>query len=124
MNSTQSTSEAKPSHEQISLRAELLWKAKGTPSGQDEQIWLEAEQQLYDEAKELLSNSAASAPPSSTSGAASNQPPISQQAQPRSAEPNSVASEKMSGSKAINQSSNWTNNQSSNQKSTKEPRRK
>lgn len=54
--------EARPSHEQITIRAELLWKAQGSPTGRDEEIWLEAERQLFDEARELIS------PPSSSSG--------------------------------------------------------
>ena len=51
-----SATDAKPSHEQISIRAELLWKAKGSPSGRDEEIWLEAERQLYDEAREIIAD--------------------------------------------------------------------
>jgi len=89
MNPSQSTEVAKPTHEQVALRAELLWKAKGTPNGQDEQIWLEAERQLYDEAKEVFANSATSTPSSITS---SNQSPPS------------VASEKMA-SKTMSQKS-------------------
>lgn len=34
------------SHEQISRRAEELWRQYGCPEGRDEAIWLEAEQQL------------------------------------------------------------------------------
>ena len=51
-----SATDTKPSHEQIAARAELLWKAKGSPSGSDEEIWLEAERQLADEARETLSD--------------------------------------------------------------------
>src|SRR5579883_3379357 len=55
MNSSdQPARDLKPTHEQIASRAELLWKAKGSPSGQDEQIWLEAERQLFEEAREIL----------------------------------------------------------------------
>ncbi|PTY08514.1 hypothetical protein DB347_02730 [Opitutaceae bacterium EW11] len=49
-----SQSPAKPTHEQIASRAEVLWKAKGSPAGRDEEIWLEAERQLYDEAREIV----------------------------------------------------------------------
>lgn len=47
-------SATRPSREQISLRAELLWKAQGSPSGRDDEIWLEAERQLVDEAREVI----------------------------------------------------------------------
>ena len=33
----------------------MLWRAKGEPQGQDEEIWLEAERQLSDEHREILS---------------------------------------------------------------------
>lgn len=39
------------SHEQIVERAEKLWRDRGSPSGQDEAIWLEAESQLQSEAE-------------------------------------------------------------------------
>lgn len=35
-----------PTHEQISQRAEELWKKQGCPTDRDEEIWLEAERQL------------------------------------------------------------------------------
>ena len=38
-------------HEEISQRAEKLWRERGQPSGQDEAIWLEAESQLQAEAE-------------------------------------------------------------------------
>jgi Protein of unknown function (DUF2934) len=53
-NPRSSESSTKPTREQVATRAELLWKAKGSPHGQDEQIWLEAERQLFDEAREIL----------------------------------------------------------------------
>jgi hypothetical protein len=62
--------DAKPTHEQIAIRAELLWKAKGSPEGRDEEIWLEAERQLYDEAKEIIS----STPRSESSNLSSEEP--------------------------------------------------
>lgn len=55
-----SQSPAKPTHEQIASRAEVLWKAKGSPAGRDEEIWLEAERQLYDEAREIVGDPHAS----------------------------------------------------------------
>lgn len=35
-----------PTHAEITQRAEILWKNQGCPTGRDEEIWLEAEQQL------------------------------------------------------------------------------
>jgi hypothetical protein len=35
-----------PSHAEISIRAEALWRQKGCPQGCDEEIWLAAERQL------------------------------------------------------------------------------
>ncbi len=35
-----------PSHQEITARAEALWRGKGCPSGCDDEIWLEAERQL------------------------------------------------------------------------------
>src|SRR4051812_24285892 len=35
-----------PTHEDITQRARELWESKGSPQGQDDEIWLEAEQQL------------------------------------------------------------------------------
>jgi hypothetical protein len=52
MSTTSSNPETKPTHEQIAKRAEMLWKEKGSPSGQDETFWLEAERQLTVEAQE------------------------------------------------------------------------
>ncbi len=49
-NSPESATDAHPSHEQITLRAEHLWNREGFPNGRDEQIWLEAERQLLEEA--------------------------------------------------------------------------
>jgi hypothetical protein len=37
-----------PSHEEIAMKAEVLWRQKGCPENCDEEIWLEAEQQLCD----------------------------------------------------------------------------
>jgi hypothetical protein len=39
------------SHEQISARAEKLWRERNCPAGSDEAIWLEAESQLQAEAQ-------------------------------------------------------------------------
>ncbi len=38
-----------PTHEEITQRAAALWHERGKPSGQDEAIWLEAEQQMASE---------------------------------------------------------------------------
>jgi Protein of unknown function (DUF2934) len=35
-----------PSHESVTQRAQQIWRDRGCPSGQDTQIWLEAERQL------------------------------------------------------------------------------
>jgi len=35
-----------PSHEEVSRRAEEIWKSEGCPTGRDDEIWLEAERQL------------------------------------------------------------------------------
>jgi hypothetical protein len=35
-----------PTHEEIAQQAERLWQDRGCPQGQDEEIWLEAENQL------------------------------------------------------------------------------
>ncbi|MGA2018898.1 MAG: DUF2934 domain-containing protein [Opitutaceae bacterium] len=35
-----------PSHEEIAVEAEVLWRQKGCPENCDEEIWLEAERQL------------------------------------------------------------------------------
>jgi hypothetical protein len=39
------------SHEQIAQCAEKIWRERGSPSGQDEAIWLEAESQLQGQAE-------------------------------------------------------------------------
>lgn len=41
---------APPTHEQIAVRARLIWEAKGRKPGQDKENWLEAEAQLKREA--------------------------------------------------------------------------
>ena len=61
--SSNSPTAAQPSREQIAIRAELLWKAQGFPSGRDEQIWWEAERQLLDEAREVIAPSRATSKP-------------------------------------------------------------
>lgn len=61
-NSEDLVSATLPSREQIALRAELLWKAQGSPRDRDEQIWLEAERQLADEAREIITSPAETAP--------------------------------------------------------------
>lgn len=41
-----------PTHEEISQRAQELWRERGSPEGQDNEIWLEAERQLSLPARE------------------------------------------------------------------------
>jgi hypothetical protein len=40
-----------PTHEQIALQAQWLWRDRGCPEGIDDQIWLEAERQLSEKSK-------------------------------------------------------------------------
>jgi hypothetical protein len=40
-----------PSHEQIAVEAEVLWRQRGCPEGSDHEIWLEAERLLHHVAK-------------------------------------------------------------------------
>ncbi len=35
-----------PTHEQITERAQAIWRERACPEGRDEEIWLEAERQL------------------------------------------------------------------------------
>ncbi|MFY9924847.1 MAG: DUF2934 domain-containing protein [Opitutaceae bacterium] len=37
----------RPTHLEIAAEAEVLWRQRGCPSGQDNEIWLEAERQLH-----------------------------------------------------------------------------
>ncbi|HEY0944184.1 MAG TPA: DUF2934 domain-containing protein [Opitutaceae bacterium] len=37
----------RPSHDAIALRAAEIWRQRGYPAGQDLEIWLEAERQLF-----------------------------------------------------------------------------
>ncbi len=37
------------SHEEIAKRAREIWEQRGRPAGEDEKIWLEAEEQLTHE---------------------------------------------------------------------------
>jgi hypothetical protein len=41
-----------PSHDRIAARAREIWEKRGCPYGQDEKIWLEAEEQLRREMEE------------------------------------------------------------------------
>jgi hypothetical protein len=36
-----------PTHEEITVEAEVLWRQRGCPENCDEEIWLEAERQLF-----------------------------------------------------------------------------
>jgi hypothetical protein len=37
----------RPTHLEIAVEAEVLWRQKGCPHGLDKEIWLEAERQLH-----------------------------------------------------------------------------
>ncbi|HEU5077776.1 MAG TPA: DUF2934 domain-containing protein [Opitutaceae bacterium] len=52
--SQKTASVSKPTHELISARAQSIWTAEGRPEGRDEEIWLQAEKQLYDESREVI----------------------------------------------------------------------
>jgi|SRR5580692_10939165 hypothetical protein len=41
------SAQAIPSYGEIATRAEALWREKGCPPACDDEIWLEAEQQLF-----------------------------------------------------------------------------
>ena len=46
---TKTTHKNHPTHSQIATQAQLIWKLRGQPEGQDQDIWLTAEQELrYD----------------------------------------------------------------------------
>lgn len=77
----------RPSHEQITTRAELLWNHEGFPSGRDEQIWLEAERQLVEEAAEMALLTAA-AQNRRTAAGTPDQPAGQPNAKRAGAEPN------------------------------------
>jgi len=53
MNQSTSSTGIRPTHEQISERAKAIWNDRGQPSGQDDEIWFEAERQV---AEELAAN--------------------------------------------------------------------
>ncbi len=52
--SVQSDQHTQISREDISRRAEEIWRNYGTPQGRDEEIWLEAERQLQSPAKSAI----------------------------------------------------------------------
>ena len=44
-----STHKNHPSHSEIATQAQIIWELRGRPEGQDQAIWLTAEQELrYD----------------------------------------------------------------------------
>jgi hypothetical protein len=51
MKSTSPCVNVAPSHEEIAVEAEVLWRQEGCPKGRDEAIWLEAERQLLQVAR-------------------------------------------------------------------------
>jgi hypothetical protein len=52
-----------PTHDEISRRAQEIWQEHGSPSGRDEEFWLEAEKQLL---KRMRGKGAATAKRKST----------------------------------------------------------
>jgi hypothetical protein len=50
MNPISATMERSFTHEEISRRAREIWHTRGQPSGQDDEIWFEAERTLAQEA--------------------------------------------------------------------------
>lgn len=64
------------SHQEISRRAEELWRQYGCPQGRDEEIWLEAEGQLRGTASSLA------APSSEGVGALAAQAPTQSSVEP------------------------------------------
>ena len=73
MNPTPSTgSSVRPSHEQISERARTLWQQRGQPSGQDDEIWFEAERQVAEEAERNDSRRTPQPSPASVASSSSN----------------------------------------------------
>lgn len=51
----------KPTHEQITERAQEIWRQRACPEGRDEEIWLEAERQLTVAADAKMPESSGSA---------------------------------------------------------------
>lgn len=60
-----------PTHEETSRRAQELWEKYGRPSGRDDEIWLEAERELQQNAS---SGPGPSVEPAPTSAAATDAP--------------------------------------------------
>jgi hypothetical protein len=56
---------ARPSHPEIARLAAQLWEKRGRPDGRDEEIWLQAEQQLLSERGQSQPRAARSAQPTS-----------------------------------------------------------
>ena len=46
LKSTSCCANVAPSHEEISVEAEVLWRQEGCPKDRDKEIWLEAERRL------------------------------------------------------------------------------
>jgi hypothetical protein len=55
-----------PSHEEVTQRAQEIWRERGSPEGQDTEIWLEAERQL---SSKISTTPAAKGPAVSNAGA-------------------------------------------------------
>lgn len=71
------------SHDEISRRAEELWRQYGSPQGRDEEIWLEAERQLQGVPSDQASSPASEGVGSSQSSGSSSSavPPAAQKPQ-------------------------------------------
>ena len=85
-------------HEQISRRAEQLWRERNQPAGQDEAIWLEAESQLKAEAESRPVSGTESRPyidepGKQLSSRSKSRDPSDSAAQPRSATENKSKSQ-------------------------------
>jgi Protein of unknown function (DUF2934) len=65
------------SHQEISRRAEELWRQSGSPQGRDDEIWLEAERQILGTGISLLSATQGSA--GAGPSAAEIRPPVTSQ---------------------------------------------
>ena len=81
MSELTSSTAVRPTHEQISERARALWQERGQPSGQDEEIWFEAERQVADELQSA-SGTAVPIPPAVATGIASTATALPQAAVP------------------------------------------
>ena len=95
------------SHEEISRRAQELWRQSGSPQGRDEEIWLEAERQLR---VPSLSLSASSSPSESTGAqpsAAETPTSFTREEKPNARETELMEQKRSSGSKTARSKSKY-----------------